>query len=140
MSKNISLISRDSSLVFKGFLLLLVIIGHNSILMDLCVNGFLKKTLYLFHVYCFFSLPFLYGYKDTVGSTSNILNDIKKNFINLYVPYFWFTLFSTFVFFLLGNPVDLKNSLWAFFMGGNIFLVAIVDFISYGFYLQCLLS
>lgn len=61
----------------------------------------------------------MYGYKDTVGSINNILNDIKKNFIKLYVPYFWFTLFSTFVFFILGNHVDLKNSLWAFFMGAK---------------------
>lgn len=44
MNRNASLISIDSSLVFKGFLLLLVIIGHNSILMNLCANGFLKKT------------------------------------------------------------------------------------------------
>ena len=53
-----SLLSRDESSAFKGILILLVVLGHNSILMK---ETNLFPYLYSFHVYCFYILPFLYG-------------------------------------------------------------------------------
>lgn len=61
-----SLIAREASTAIKGLLMLLVVFGHTSLLTTDYSTGdktFLWKWLYTFHVYIFFILPFIYGYK-----------------------------------------------------------------------------
>ena len=70
-----SLISRDDSTAIKGLLLLLVAFGHTSMLTTNYSVGdkiFLWYWLYSFHVYLFFILPFVYGYKKREGTTKEI--------------------------------------------------------------------
>ena len=64
MDFNLSLISRRDSSVLKGILILLIILGHNSILMNNYGEGessLIFKYLYHFHVYAFLMLPSLYN-------------------------------------------------------------------------------
>jgi len=56
-----SLLTREESGAIKGVLILLIVLGHNSLIMD--ATG-LFPYLYSFHVYCFYILPFMYGVPD----------------------------------------------------------------------------
>ena len=49
-------IDRDTSSVIKGVLIILIVIGHNKVLCSTDNKG--ADYLYLFHVICFFILPF----------------------------------------------------------------------------------
>ena len=81
--------SKEESNAIKGLLILLVVLGHNSILSQEW-NGsetvdslFHWRLLYTFHVYCFFILPFLYNkhpYKK---------GNFQKYAIRLLYPYLW---------------------------------------------------
>lgn len=59
-----SLLKRGESNAIKGVLILLVVLGHNSLLMQ--ATG-LFPYIYSFHVYCFFILPYLYGQSTNEG-------------------------------------------------------------------------
>lgn len=50
-------IDRDTSSVIKGVLIILIVMGHNKVLCSTDNKG--ADYLYLFHVICFFILPFL---------------------------------------------------------------------------------
>lgn len=78
-----TLISRPDSLALKGLLILLIVLGHNSILMDSYMGrpNALYYFLYHFHVYCFLILPFLYNIPDTSKTR------FAKDFFHLYKPY-----------------------------------------------------
>lgn len=61
------IVSREESNAIKGLLILLIALGHNSILSfawDGCepVEAYFHRNwLYQFHVYVFFMLPFIYN-------------------------------------------------------------------------------
>ncbi|MDD6482274.1 MAG: acyltransferase family protein [Lachnospiraceae bacterium] len=82
-------ISKEASSAIKGVLILLVVLGHNSLLCNEW-NGsvpveryFYWRWLYTFHVYCFFILPFIYNRKPyTKGN-------IIKYAVRLLYPYLW---------------------------------------------------
>lgn len=79
-----SLISKKDSTLTKGILILLIVLGHNSMIMeDLTINNykFIFHYLYSFHVYLFLILPFLYN------TPQFNLERLKKNFISIYKPY-----------------------------------------------------
>lgn len=79
-----SLISRPQSEALKGFLMLLIILGHLR-----GINGTFQMYLYCFHVQCFFILPFLWPSKPL--TRVNVVNSAVK----LMYPYWlWFTLLS----------------------------------------------
>lgn len=109
--ENIS-VSKEASNALKGLLILLIVLGHNSILCR-SWNGcesvdslFHWKLLYTFHVYCFFILPFFYN-KKTYRK-----GNICKNAIRLLYPYLWISLLClTLSEFAMGN--DFKG--WGYF-------------------------
>lgn len=79
-----SILSRNQSQWLKGVLILLIVLGHNGILMGkyegmqkIALNDF----MYSFHVYAFFFITSLYNWKPISWE------GIKKNFRKLYVPY-----------------------------------------------------
>ena len=84
-----SLISRKESTALKGLLILLVVMGHNSILME---HTGLFPYIYSFHVYCFYILPFLYGFRvrNEEAVHQIILSRLWKNVKTYYPLYaFW---------------------------------------------------
>lgn len=96
-----SLLTREESGAIKGLLILLIVLGHNSLLME--PTG-LFPYLYAFHVYCFYILPFIYGFRAAEPETPAfrvILRRSLHNFLRLYPLYFiWCmvgVLFSCFV-------------------------------------------
>ena len=74
-----SLIGRDESTAIKGLLMVLIVMGHDTILMQ---GGMSFPFLYSFHIYCFYFLPFLYDYRRKKLSTL-IVNNLRR----FYVPY-----------------------------------------------------
>lgn len=74
-----SLLSRAESDGIKGFLILLIVLGHNKYVMQ---GGMSNVFLYSFHVYAFYYLPFLYDYRQESWKRM-----ITKNLRRLYVPY-----------------------------------------------------
>lgn len=91
LETNIS-ISREASNAIKGLLIILIVLGHNSILCR-SWNGcesvdslFHWDWFYTFHVYCFFILPFFYN-KNPYRK-----GNVRKNAIKLLYPYLWVTL------------------------------------------------
>lgn len=91
-----SLLTRNESNGIKGFLILLIVLGHNKYVMQ---GGQSNLFLYSFHVYAFYYLPFLYDFKK-----SNWIELIGKNLRRFYVPY-------TLVFGLLGVIAYLSGTL-----------------------------
>lgn len=129
---NESLISREESLAIKGLMMLLIVFGHTGMLTTNYETGsrtFLFSWLYFFHVYIFFILPILYGYKfkspivnrgGQCVDIQRVVADIKRDVVRIGVPYFWFSLLSVFVFVTLGGgQFDFKGILYAFFFGNE---------------------
>lgn len=91
LETNIS-ISRDASNAIKGLLILLIVLGHNSILCrswsgcETIDSLFHWDWFYTFHVYYFFILPFFYN-KNPYRR-----GNIRKNAAKLLYPYLWITL------------------------------------------------
>ena len=79
-----SLLSREQSLWLKGVLILLIVLGHDGILMGK-YEGMekipLNDYLYSFHVYAFFFVTSLYNWRplDKVA--------LKRNFLRCYKPF-----------------------------------------------------
>ncbi len=125
MCKNLqqSLIARKHSTQIKGLLMLLIIIGHNAILMEHNGDFTLKSFLYSFHVWAFFILPFLYPIPTL--SKEKIVRNAKR----LLLPY---TLL--FVLFLIGYSIlshktpEIKNTLLAFLSASQILLKDTIGF------------
>ena len=115
-----NLISREHSTILKGFLILLIILGH---LRGISEN--FQDYLYSFHVQCFFILPFLYP------SKKYNFTYIKNLFLKLYWPdWLFYTLFILLSIFILKDSafVSKKNlipgvnnillGLWSYITGG----------------------
>lgn len=79
-----SLLSRAESVAIKGFLILLIVLGHDKILMG---GGYCNKFLYSFHIYDFFFLPFLYDFRR-----EKLSRFVIKNLRRFYVPFTFFFL------------------------------------------------
>ncbi len=125
-----SLISRDASTAIKGLLMLLVAFGHTGLLTTNFTTGertALWQWLYTFHVYVFFILPFIYGYKRRNCSTNDswmgcscILNDIIRNAIRVVIPYLWFSFIYLVVFIVAGGgKLDLGGIVYAITFGNE---------------------
>lgn len=101
---NIS-VSKEASDAIKGLLIMLVVLGHNSILCSdwsgcaATERLFHWQWLYTFHVYSFFLLPFIYN-KNPYRK-----GNFRKHALRLLYPYAWIcavcTILSVVV---LGNP------------------------------------
>lgn len=111
-----SLLTRKESNIIKGILILLVVIGHNGILMGkapgLEVVPF-NRYLYSFHVYCFFFLPFLYNVP------SFTLERIKKDFSHLFRPYLMGVFLLSILFYIQNKTINLSGVLWAILNGSE---------------------
>lgn len=78
--ENKNLISRADSSALKGFLILLIILGHIR-----GISNEFQMYLYCFHVQCFFILPFLYRAKPlNTQSFSNLALKLLWPFVLLY--------------------------------------------------------
>lgn len=112
-----SIISYRDSQIIKGVLILLIVLGHNGILMGkapgLEVNV-LNRYLYHFHVYLFLILPFLYN-----SGTITWIN-VKKHFLRLYKPYtILFVLLIATNLVLYKTGPELRNVLLAYVTGNE---------------------
>lgn len=106
-------ISKQDSAAIKGFLTILIVIGHNHIVAP--PNSPLMSYLYTFHVVCFFILPWLYDNKKEL-TTKTIGNIIYRNWI----PYIIFFVFSLGVFTVLeGKHPDMSGLFSAFIIGSQ---------------------
>lgn len=123
-----SLISHRDSTLLKGILIILIVLGHNGILMGkapgLSVTAF-NDYLYSFHVYLFLILPFFYNIPPFTK------HRVKKDFTRMYKPYtlIFIALLLTNVFilrqgfepgktivaYIAGDQQHLKEAVGAFF-------------------------
>ena len=106
-----SLISRRNSTLVKGFLILLIILGHNGVLMGKhggTTPNILNDYLYSFHVYCFFMLAFLYDIPKFTYLR------VKKDFITLMKPYFILIIvLLSYKLWICKHYFDAEGTLWA---------------------------
>lgn len=128
-----SLISRDESSAIKGLLMLLIIFGHTSMLTTNFATGdrtYLWNWLYTFHVFVFFILPFIYGYKrkrnmveTRIGGGidyQEVIAEFKRNLVKLFIPYVWFCIISGVLFlFIGGGTFNPKGMIYAIVFGNQ---------------------
>lgn len=116
-------LTKQESILIKGILTILIVIGHNHILVP--HQSDLMLYLYTFHVICFFILPWMYNNKKEL-TFNNIGNLIYRNWI----PYIIFFIFSLLVFsFLEGKLPNIRGSILAFVTGNQKLLKENVGFI-----------
>lgn len=119
--ETVSLIDRANSTGWKGLLILLIVLGHTSLLCKYGAgeNDFYawRHWLYEFHVRAFFILPFLYGCKQM--GAKELFTETRKTFVRLFVPYIWIVGVCVIIQLLLGNPVDYGKAIWAFIVGSQ---------------------
>ena len=99
---------------FKGLLILLIVFGHISQLLE--QYGSLHATLYSFHVVSFLLLPFLFN-KDTLSP-----KNIKKNLKRIYIPYTVFFLLSFFIYSILEQQFNPLSAITGWFIGSSALL------------------
>ncbi len=119
-----SLISRRDSTLLKGFLIILIVLGHNGILMGkapgLSVTT-LNDYLYSFHVYLFLILPFLYNIPQFTKER------LKKDFLHIYKSYTLMCIALVFInTFLLNQEFNLWNTLLAFLSGNELKIKTVI--------------
>lgn len=119
------IVSREESNAIKGLLILLIALGHNSILSfawDGCEHVeayFHRNWLYQFHVYVFFMLPFIYNEQPYRKG------NLRKYAVRMLWPYFWICLICLAVSVLIGAPFNgWANLAWTL-VSGNIDLLGI---------------
>lgn len=108
-----SSIDRPTSEALKGALILLIVLGHNTILTEQVPRLF--GWLYTFHVLCFMMLPWLYG---TVPST---MRGLGRRLRKTYVPYtfFYLLLYAIYNFAFTRRGFDGRLFVGAYLLGGN---------------------
>lgn len=105
-------LDKNVSSRMKGVLILLIILGHNSVLTK-CVPG-LFSYLYSFHVILFFILPWFYNHNKPT------LRKSLKRCAKLYGYYTLFFVIQIVAYnVLIENNFSLENSLHAFVVGGH---------------------
>jgi len=99
---------------FKGLLILLIVFGHISQLLEQI--GSLHATLYSFHVVSFLLLPFLFN------NDLFTLKNIQKNLKRIYIPYSIFFILSFIAFSLLQNDYNIFSAIRSWFIGSSYYL------------------
>jgi len=99
---------------FKGLLILLIVFGHISQLLEQI--GSLHATLYSFHVVSFLFLPFLFN-KDLLT-----FKNIKKNLRRIYIPYTIFFLLSLIAFSFMQGEFNLFSAFNSWLIGSSFYL------------------
>lgn len=115
---NISYLERTESTFIKGFLILLIVLGHNNLLMVETDGPWIKDWFYSFHVQSFLYLPFLYGKKSLTK------NFAHKNFTRLAYPYIFFFVLLTLSHSFITRSFNLNITLLAFITGAQPFLAS----------------
>ena len=111
MNINQSLISKRDSTLVKGLLILLIILGHNSILMQ---ERSVFDYLYHFHVYIFLLLPFLYNVPEFTSER------VKKDFVHIYKPYtIMFIVVLMINIFALNGKVNVTGVIYSYISGNE---------------------
>lgn len=121
-----TIVSREESNAIKGLLILLIALGHNSIL-SFTWNGceavgayFHRNWLYQFHVYVFFMLPFIYNEQPYRKG------NLRKYAIRMLWPYIWICLICLAMSLcVLGNPFNGWANLTWTLISGNITLLGL---------------
>ena len=114
MNINQSLISKRDSTLLKGFLILLIILGHNSILMQ---ERAIFNYLYHFHVYIFLLLPFLYNVSEFTTER------VKKDFVHIYKPYsIMFIVVLIINIFALNGKANVTGVIYSFISGNELMI------------------
>lgn len=114
MKLNSNILSFEQTNRLKGLLILLIVFGHISQLLEQI--GSLHATLYSFHVVTFLLLPFLFN-KDLLTA-----KNIKKNLRRIYVPYTIFFIISLVAFSLMQHHFDPLSALRSWAIGSSYFL------------------
>ena len=125
MKKNITGggISREESNSIKGLLILLIALGHNSILCaswdgcELVQVYFHNHWLYQFHVYVFFMLPFVYN------EFSYRKGNLEKYVVRMLWPYLWICMICLCTSYVMGKPFAGWGNLVETLITGNIVLL-----------------
>ena len=105
-------LDKNTSDIIKGILIILIVLGHNSILTS-SIDG-LYSYLYSFHVIIFFILPWFYVQSRPTITKS--VNRCKK----LYLYYLFFFILQIILYnLLIDNNFSLCNSVHAFILGGH---------------------
>ena len=99
---------------FKGLLILLIIFGHISQLLE--QYGSLHASLYSFHVIPFLLLPFLFN-NDKLNT-----QNIKKNLRRIYIPYTLFFLLALLIYSILEQQFNPISALSAWIIGSSALL------------------
>ena len=111
---------------FKGLLILLIVFGHISQLLQ--QYGSLHATLYSFHVVSFLLLPFLFN-RDHLT-----VQNIKKSLRRIYIPYTLFFLLSLTAFSLMEHHFDVSSALMAWSIGSSALLKVATGFRIFWFF------
>lgn len=128
-------INKDDANLIKGFLMLLIVLGHDHLLAP--VHSMVFDYLYSFHLVCFFILPYFYDRKLTLSWVG-----VKKLGKRLLLPYMTFFVLCVFVSLFLrkGNPQSLLQIIKGLIIGspyplrnsaGFIFLWFLPSFFSF---------
>lgn len=120
MGGGISSIPRDTSEIMKGILILLIILGHNSILTQ-NISG-LYDYLYSFHVLIFFILPWFYTTTFSWNSTT------KRSSKLLFWYLAFFIVQIAFYNLLFDTTFSLSETFKAFFLGGHTLLKGVTGY------------
>lgn len=114
MKLNSNILTFQQSDRLKGLLILLIVFGHISQLLE--QYGSLHATLYSFHVVSFLLLPFLFN-KDKL-SIPNIVKNLKR----IYIPYTIFFLLSLLAYSILEQQFNPLSALTSWAIGSSALL------------------
>lgn len=122
-------LDKNISNTLKGILIILIVIGHNSILTR-SIDG-LFEYLYSFHVMLFFILPWFYKRKP-----SNIHQTVNRS-VKLYLYYIVFFILQVVLYnILIEHNFSLTESVYAFLRGGHHALKVVTGY-EYLWFLPC---
>ena len=103
LNRNCSYINRDRSAWIKGVLTFFIVLGHNMTFTIPLNDWGVMSFFYLFHVHCFFLLPFLYG------SSPLTRKRLWTQLVRLYWPFF---ILSTSIMLGVGLYTHFHNFSW----------------------------
>lgn len=128
-------IDKEGANAIKGFLMLLIVLGHNHLLAP--SQGVLFHYLYSFHLVCFFILPYFYNKK--LSCTWTNIKSLIRRLLTPYTVFFIFCLLVSFIIvhiqhksffdivkgYIVGSPYTLRNAV------GFVFLWFLPSFFSF---------
>lgn len=114
-------LDKNTSDTIKGILIILIVLGHNSILTNSIDRLF--SYLYSFHVIIFFILPWFY-----VQARPTITKSVKRC-LKLYLYYLVFFILQVVLYNIIIEPnFSLCDSVYAFFVGGHHTIKAVTGY------------